>query len=65
MEMLKKLYYLMKKREKEKSSMLTRLKLLKLKREMFLTREATAREKQSKQRFGARHFELDKLQPNR
>ena len=48
--------------------MLTRLKLLKLKREMILKREAIAREKSSEkktQRVGARHIAIEDLRSNR
>ena len=58
----------MKKGEKEKSSMLTRLKLLKLKREMIQKREAAARDKnyeKTTQRFGARHIQIEDLNSNR
>ena len=47
--------------------MLTRLKLMKLKREMIQTREAAAREKNAEkttQRVGARHIKIEDLKLN-
>lgn len=66
MEMLKKLYFIMQKREKEKSSLLTRLKLLKLKREMIIKRSSFQNGKsnslkKSNGRIGARNLKFHNL----